>query len=127
MGDDQEKKRDEQTPSGYPQHSPGGARPRAPVIHGIMSPLPLMPKTCTTGRRRPRKICPAKAKKIPELASIPDLAPVPITATLMNRFVSPDGPKGRGVRHLGLSIAAQKAPTGAGAISLQEPQSERRT
>jgi hypothetical protein len=24
MGDDQEKKRDEQTPSGYPQHSPRG-------------------------------------------------------------------------------------------------------
>jgi hypothetical protein len=31
MGDDQQNsKRDEQTPTGYPQHSPGGARPRAP-------------------------------------------------------------------------------------------------
>jgi hypothetical protein len=31
MGNDRQKnQRDEQTPSGYPQHSPGGARPRGP-------------------------------------------------------------------------------------------------
>jgi hypothetical protein len=41
MGDDRQKKqRDEQTPSGYPQHSPGGARPRAPDLTRDNEPPP---------------------------------------------------------------------------------------
>jgi|tagenome__1003787_1003787.scaffolds.fasta_scaffold18347106_1 hypothetical protein len=42
MGNRQQKKpaRDEQTPSGYPQHSPGGARPRAPDLTRNNEPPP---------------------------------------------------------------------------------------
>jgi hypothetical protein len=46
-----------------------------PIIRGTISHLPPMPKTCTTGLLiQERKICAAKAMKIPTIAATLDPA-----------------------------------------------------
>ena len=74
MGDDRQKNQpDEQTPSGYPQHSPGVRVQGLPILHETFSHLPLMPKKCTTGLPpRARKICLRADNAIPIIVAVAD-------------------------------------------------------